>query len=268
MYARSGNIGMLRRYGIQIKDNATGEEALAVLQARYAGQAEAYGQTMAGQAEILKNNIDDVKEAVGTCLMTAVRPFLSDLSKMAMWFKHLDPFWQKLISYGAGATGVFLLLGGAFLLVASSMKQLLIVLRMLTLANIRAAVISAIGAVTEAVKAVAGIPVVGPFLVAGAVGATLAALGYGISKAKSLFTGLQAGGVVTGGGGFLVGERGPELAYLPRGAAVSPLPALATTNISNYFDIRQIVIREEADIHKVAQALEELQARKNRGLGF
>jgi len=36
--------------------------------------------------------------------------------------------------------------------------------------------------------------------------------------------GLQAGGLVSRGGGFLVGERGPELVALPAGAAVTPLP--------------------------------------------
>ena len=268
MYAREGNIGMLRRYGIQIEDNASGEQALAVLQARFAGQAEAYGNTLAGQAEILKNNMDDVREAIGTCLMVAVRPFLADLSKMAMWFKNLDPFWQKLIAYGAGATGVFLTLGGAFLMFVSMIPNLIRGLAMLNLANLRNAASAAVAAVAGAARAVAGVPVVGPFLVAGAVAAMLAALGYGISKAKSLFTGLEKGGIVIGGGGFVVGERGPELAYLPRGAAVTPLSSLATTNISNQFYIRQIVIREEADIRKVAQALEELQARKNRGLGL
>jgi uncharacterized membrane protein len=38
---------------------------------------------------------------------------------------------------------------------------------------------------------------------------------------------LADGGVVTRGGGALVGERGPELVSLPTGAQVTPLPAIA-----------------------------------------
>ena len=45
-------------------------------------------------------------------------------------------------------------------------------------------------------------------------------------SARSLL-GLQSGGVVTSGGGFMVGEAGPEVVHLPRGAAVTPNTALA-----------------------------------------
>lgn len=39
------------------------------------------------------------------------------------------------------------------------------------------------------------------------------------------FQGMATGGAVTMGGAFLVGERGPEVAMLPRGSAVTPLSA-------------------------------------------
>ena len=39
------------------------------------------------------------------------------------------------------------------------------------------------------------------------------------------FIGLQRGGTVTRSGGFVVGERGPEIVHLPAGSAVSPIPA-------------------------------------------
>lgn len=44
----------------------------------------------------------------------------------------------------------------------------------------------------------------------------------GLVGAARGFVGLQHGGAVTSGGAFVVGERGPELAMLPRGAAVTP----------------------------------------------
>lgn len=40
--------------------------------------------------------------------------------------------------------------------------------------------------------------------------------------------GLAEGGIVTHPGGFVVGERGPEMVALPAGAAVSPIPAGST----------------------------------------
>jgi hypothetical protein len=53
--------------------------------------------------------------------------------------------------------------------------------------------------------------------------AAMKAIGFGSSLAGKI--GLAEGGLVTRAGGFLVGERGPELVSLPSGAAVSPLPA-------------------------------------------
>lgn len=52
--------------------------------------------------------------------------------------------------------------------------------------------------------------------------------------------GLQHGGTVTGGGAFLVGERGPEIAMLPRGAAVSPIGAGGIPSLSGVFEITLI----------------------------
>jgi hypothetical protein len=46
---------------------------------------------------------------------------------------------------------------------------------------------------------------------------------FGIARA--IIPGLQAGGAVTQGGIFRVGERGPETVYLPAGAAVQPAGA-------------------------------------------
>ncbi len=52
--------------------------------------------------------------------------------------------------------------------------------------------------------------------------------------APLLFPGLAAGGVVTGGGGVLVGERGPELLTLPRAAQVTPLtPSLTAPRVAD-----------------------------------
>ncbi len=72
-----GNTTILTRYGIELKAGADATEALGELQAKYGGQAEAYGRSMAGQFELLKNNISDLSEAIGSSLI----PILTDLLK-------------------------------------------------------------------------------------------------------------------------------------------------------------------------------------------
>jgi hypothetical protein len=63
-----GNTGILKRYGITLDENATAEEALAELQKRFAGQAEAYGNTTQGQIESLTLKIGDWRESLGQAL--------------------------------------------------------------------------------------------------------------------------------------------------------------------------------------------------------
>jgi hypothetical protein len=67
-----GNLGTLSRYGIVLGENATAEEALAELQKRFAGQAEAYGQTTAGQLEIISLKIGDFRESLGQMMGPAM----------------------------------------------------------------------------------------------------------------------------------------------------------------------------------------------------
>lgn len=67
-----GNTAILQRYGIVLGENATAEEALAELQRRFAGQAEAYGQTAQGQMEILSLRIGDFRETIGQAMGPAM----------------------------------------------------------------------------------------------------------------------------------------------------------------------------------------------------
>jgi hypothetical protein len=55
----------LRRIGIVLDENATKEEALAALQSKYAGQAEAYADTQAGALDRWRVKLDEVQEAIG-----------------------------------------------------------------------------------------------------------------------------------------------------------------------------------------------------------
>ena len=58
----------LKRLGIAIDENSTKESVLADLQARYAGQAQAYADTNAGTFERWGNTIENFAESVGAAL--------------------------------------------------------------------------------------------------------------------------------------------------------------------------------------------------------
>jgi hypothetical protein len=113
----------------------------------------------------------------------------------------------------------------------------------------------------------AGIPFVG-IAIAAAFVATMTAAMFAL---KGKFARFAKGGLIeeptmlmglrTGSLG-IAGEAGHEY-IVPAGEIVKAM----TTNITNQFYIQRIIIREEADIQKVAVALEDLQGRKNRAVG-
>ena len=76
-----GNIGVLGRYGIKVKEGATAQEALAQLQAKFAGQAKAYGETTAGAVDRAKVSFENIKETAGTALAPTVERVATAFSK-------------------------------------------------------------------------------------------------------------------------------------------------------------------------------------------
>ena len=74
--------------------------------------------------------------------------------------------------------------------------------------------------------------------------------------------GLATGGTITSAGTALVGERGPELLHLPRGAQVQPLGAGGGVTITG----NTFYVRDDRDIEKIARELDFLQRRKDRGV--
>jgi hypothetical protein len=63
-----GNTGILARYGIVVKEGATAQEALAELQKKFAGQAEAYGKTTQGALDRAGVASENLGESVGTVM--------------------------------------------------------------------------------------------------------------------------------------------------------------------------------------------------------
>ena len=102
-------IAALRRVGVQLSDEqemlvkslmATGDTAraqaviLAELQKEFGGSAVAAGQTMAGQMDILRNSLGNVKEEIGGALLPVLTQmvqqfgpvFLTAAQNFATWF--------------------------------------------------------------------------------------------------------------------------------------------------------------------------------------
>ena len=65
----AGNVSILRRYGIVVRQGATSTEALAAIQKQSMGQAQAYAETSLGKWRALELKIEDVKEAIGVQLL-------------------------------------------------------------------------------------------------------------------------------------------------------------------------------------------------------
>lgn len=74
------NIGILKRYGIAIDDNATSEEALTAIRKAAGGQAQTYARTTEGALKRIKNAFADMVEDVGGVGLPAVGEALNKLA--------------------------------------------------------------------------------------------------------------------------------------------------------------------------------------------
>lgn len=76
---------------------------------------------------------------------------------------------------------------------------------------------------------------------------------------------LAEGGTILRGGSVIVGERGPELLRLPTGASVDPdISGARSADDRVLIEIGSLVVREEADIRRVAQELYKLMKRDGK----
>lgn len=109
--AETERFGQLSRLGIAIDANATKEEALAQLQAQYAGQAEAYAGTTAASWERLGNTIENKLESIGGALDSLTVPLLA-LSAAGPVITTVGGSLSGLIGGGAGLTALATSLAG------------------------------------------------------------------------------------------------------------------------------------------------------------
>lgn len=99
----AGNTGILSRYGIVLEDGATATEALAHMQQRFAGQAEAYADSTAGAQDKVRIALGNLREAIGGALL----PTLRALAERVLELVQSEQFqaWVDTLVAGIGRIG-------------------------------------------------------------------------------------------------------------------------------------------------------------------
>jgi len=124
-YALSGNWGMVERMIPSLKAAQTEEEKWMLLREMFAGQAKAYGQTMAGQMELMQHNLGDLKESIGAVVSEAVAPAIGRLSDFIRNLKETNPELLRMGTMGAMAGAGLLTVGGGLLLTLGFLPQII-----------------------------------------------------------------------------------------------------------------------------------------------
>jgi len=139
-YAIGGTWGQVERIIPALKMASTEQEKWTMLQELFVGQAEAYGQSVAGQFELLKNNIGDIKESIGMALIPVVEASVKPFQRLAQAMKAIPPQLIQVGVGGAAATGTLLLLGGPMLILISYLPRIAVGFHAVTAAMVRARV--------------------------------------------------------------------------------------------------------------------------------
>ena len=185
-----GNVGILTRYGIVLKEGATVAEALAAIQEKVGGTAEAAASPMA----ILSETMGEMSETIGRALLPALNDLLQNniipvVEKITKWIE-VNPKVVEGVAMLAGA----LLAGGGLIFAMSMLSKAIIAV------NTALIIMQSLTGV-GILKVLAGLAVAG-----GAI--------YGMNKlmegSSSPVVPLQHGGIVTRPTLAMVGESGAE----------------------------------------------------------
>lgn len=233
--AYEGNTGSLGRLGLGI-DAATlktmsFDDVTKTLSDTFGGQATAQAETFAGKMDRLKVAIDEGKETVGAYVLDAITPMISafvekvipSISKTASKLSQdLKPAFESLKSIIKALQPILELLGDLFTTVV--VPALNITLNVIN--KVISAVSSMVSGISSAIKKIADFTsAVANSAVGKAVGGIL----------DAILPGRAAGGPVTGGSPYIVGEKGPEL-FVPNTSG-RIVPNNALTGGSQIFNI-------------------------------
>lgn len=135
--AMEGGGKALTEYNITLKKGETGAQALAELQQKLSGQAEAYAKTQAGATEIINQNLGNLQEKIGEQLL----PIIAELTQ------RLVPIIEKILNWADANPK----LTQAIVVVTAAIGGLLVVLP--ALIGFIAAIASPIGLTVLAIAA-------------------------------------------------------------------------------------------------------------------
>ncbi len=96
-----GNTSLLTRYGIVLKEGATAVEALAIIQGKVAGTAQA----MVSPMKVFSNLVKDLSENIGAVLLPKVSGFVEKLNGVLVGLQNTNP---QLTNFAANAAEVIL----------------------------------------------------------------------------------------------------------------------------------------------------------------
>lgn len=104
--AMDGNAGALRRYGVEVEKGASAHEILAAAQAKFAGQAQAYGETAAGAHDKVNVAVENLQESIGSKLLPAWNSMLTwaaeQLPKVSAFFDSNSGTIKRVIGTVSG----------------------------------------------------------------------------------------------------------------------------------------------------------------------
>jgi hypothetical protein len=100
------NVEVFKKMGITLGENATEADALALVQQKFGGQAEAYAKSTAGQFEVAQIKMAEAKETIGAALLPVLTFLAGVLSgkvipAVEMVVNNLDKIAPVLIPVGA-----------------------------------------------------------------------------------------------------------------------------------------------------------------------
>lgn len=111
--AMDGNTNAFKRYGVTVEKGASVQETLAAAQAKFAGQAEAYGKTAAGAHDRQRVALENLQESIGAKLLPIWNNMLNwaatQLPKIADFFdRHSEDINRVLKAVGSFINNVLI----------------------------------------------------------------------------------------------------------------------------------------------------------------
>lgn len=225
--AYNGNLGALTRLGVPLDASIIATKDFNAAQAEltrlFGGAAKANTETYAGQLAIVTERTQELKESIGVALLPTMKTLLENVNMVAKGFSGDDP--EGLSNRARELAGNFSgnganSLGGSLRAVADAFAKLFTTITedgdeststLQTFANALESVANGINAITRAYGKVVAL---GDKFRASLVGQFVYAEGR---FAPDNAPGRAAGGAVTGGQPYRVGEFGPEM-FVPSGS--------------------------------------------------